>query len=194
MIMNNMFFNFLKPYLSYIDNGDLYRKPIKWLYTIFAVLNLLIPFFMLYMVLESEILGYANAKAIITFTLCWLVVVGVSWFGFQLWWDRRNKIETITTAGDDFIATPAVAHLIQTAGEWFGTWVGVGATLIVLIGAIFMGSGMNDMGRIMGFGVMRWGIAGIIFMPIFGFMIIIGSRFFAEQIRAIAAIANNTKK
>lgn len=41
--MNNKLFTFLDPLLGYIDNGRFFREPFRWLYVIFAVLNLLFP-------------------------------------------------------------------------------------------------------------------------------------------------------
>ena len=38
------------------------------------------------------------------------------------------------------------------------------------------------------------GIFFIILMPIYGFLVIVGTRFLAEQFRALSAIANNTRK
>ncbi len=39
-----------------------------------------------------------------------------------------------------------------------------------------------------------FGIAGIIMFPVLGYFIILLTRFLAEQFKALAAIANNTKK
>ena len=41
--MKNKFFTFLDPALALIDNGAFFRKPFRWLYTLLAVLNLLVP-------------------------------------------------------------------------------------------------------------------------------------------------------
>jgi hypothetical protein len=41
---------------------------------------------------------------------------------------------------------------------------------------------------------MEVGFLSIILMPIYGFLIIVATRFLAEQFRALVSIANNTKK
>lgn len=41
--MDGFFFNFIKPYLSYIDSGKFYKKPFEWLHVFFAVVSLASP-------------------------------------------------------------------------------------------------------------------------------------------------------
>jgi hypothetical protein len=41
---------------------------------------------------------------------------------------------------------------------------------------------------------MKTGFLFIILMPIYGFLIIVATRFLAEQFRALSSIANNTRK
>jgi len=41
-----------KPYLSSIDNGSMFRKPIKWLYVLLAVITALIPFYLIYVAIS----------------------------------------------------------------------------------------------------------------------------------------------
>ncbi|MEO0282142.1 MAG: hypothetical protein ABIN05_07350 [candidate division WOR-3 bacterium] len=53
--MDNRFFTFIKPYLAFIDNGDLFKKPFLWLYTILALINLIIPIYILYEALDNKI-------------------------------------------------------------------------------------------------------------------------------------------
>lgn len=42
----------LKPYLSIIDNGSMFRKPIGWLYVVLAVISALIPFYLIYVAIS----------------------------------------------------------------------------------------------------------------------------------------------
>jgi hypothetical protein len=51
--------NLTKPYLSIIDNGQIFRKPISWLYLALAVLMLLAPFYLIYTAIS---LNTANIK------------------------------------------------------------------------------------------------------------------------------------
>ena len=71
-------------------------------------------------------------------------------------------------------------------GEWLGIYIGVIGTLCSLIIALFAA---NELQYIMPVST------GIFFlMPIYGFLIVVFARLLAELYRALAVIANNTKK
>jgi hypothetical protein len=194
--MENKFLTFIRPYLSFIDNGHFFRKPFSWLYTLLAIVNLLIPIYVLYQASHNGIFDYNTAKIIVVFLLLWVIVVFAGWVGFQLWWDRKSKIDMSSTAGDEFIATPALSHFIQTLGEWIGTWIGLVGFGFALLTTIILGNEGYYFSEIIGIPYLNTnsGWMAILTMPIVGFLIIVFSRFLAEQIRALSAIANNTKK
>ena len=191
--VRSVFFSFIKPYLALIDSGKLFREPFGWFYMVFAILNLLFPFYMMYEMIKNGIFD-APFKLVIGILLIWLVIVLVCWISFQLWWDRKSKISTISAEGVDFIATPVYSHFIQTLGEWIGTAVAVVGFCGTLLAWMFLAG--NDMGflELLPIDFDKLGIAALIIFPIVGFFIIITSRFAAEQFRALAAIANNTRK
>ena len=132
---------------------------------------------------------------IAAFILVWLVIAFVSWLVFKIWWNRREKVYAAATAHDDFVAIPVFSHFIQTFGEWAGMFVGIGGALLTLIAAIFL-NGDASMLRMMGTGAF-FGSGSLIYIvlnPIYGFIIVVVTRAAAETFRALAAIANNTKK
>jgi hypothetical protein len=192
--MENKFLTFIKPYLLYIDKGHFFRIPFSWLYALMAIWNLLIPVYVFYEASKRQILdGQTPAKLVIAFLLLWILIAFASWVSFQLWWDRKSKINNSSVVGDEFIATPALSHYIQTLGEWIGTWiglVGLGAALLTII--IFSNDEYN-IGRLIGFNSVFSGWMAIFTAPILGFLIIVFSRFLAEQIKALSVIANNTR-
>jgi len=191
--MENKFLTFIKPYLSYIDNGHFFRKPFSWLYTLIAIVNLLIPIYVFYQASKNEIFD-RPAKFVIVFLLLWVIVAFAGWLGFQLWWDRKSKINMSSTAGDEFIATPALSHFIQTFGEWIGTWIGLVGFGFALLTTIILGNEGYYLGESLGIPDLITGWMAVLTMPIAGFLIIVFSRFLAEQIKALSAIANNTKQ
>lgn len=191
--MDQKFFTFAKPYFSFIDDGSLYRKPFSWLYTLFAIANLIIPIFVMIKAIDSYIFK-GPGKFIFVFILLWIIVAFASWIGFQLWWDRKDKVNNSSSSGDDFVATPVFSHFLQTFGEWLGTFIAIVGTGSAILMTLFLGSEGNYMGEQMGLGFAKGGITAIITMPLIGFFIIVFSRFIAEQARALASIANNTKK
>ena len=195
--MDNKFFTFIAPYLKYIDKGHLFRKPFGWLYSFIAGINLLVPLYVIYQYFMIDIFE-ASFKYIIVAFFSWVILAFAGWCSFQLWWDRKDKITFSSDENAEFAATPAFAHFIQTLGEWIGSWIGfVGATLAffttILLGdeAYYFSiqSGIPFFGEFI-----TGGWLYIILMPVYGFLIIVLSRFLAEQIKALSVIANNTKQ
>ncbi len=191
--MDNKFFTFIKPYLTFIDNGNLYRKPFSWLYSLIAVVNLILPIYIFYNAVDNNIFD-SPAKFVIVFLLVWIIIAFASWVSFQLWWDRKTKVTTTSVEGDEFVATPVFSHLIQTLGEWLGTWIGIVGFSVALLTTIILGDEANYLSYQIGVPFLETGIFFIILMPIYGFLVIVGTRFLAEQFRALSAIANNTRK
>lgn len=191
--MDNKFLSFIKPYLSFIDNGHLYRKPFSWLYAILAIINLILPLYVFYMAADNRIFD-SPAKFIIVFLLVWIIIAFASWVSFQLWWDRKSKIIDTSIEGDEFVATPVFSHLIQTLGEWLGTWIGIVGFGTALLTTIILGDDGSYLSRQIGFSFLETGWFFVVLMPIYGFLIIVATRFLAEQFRALASIANNTRK
>ncbi|MDR1681499.1 MAG: hypothetical protein LBS12_06945 [Prevotellaceae bacterium] len=171
--------HFIAPSLSYIDSGKFFRKPFSWLYVTFAVISVLIPFAALFFAIDAGVFD-AGAGAIFTFLLTWFVIVAASWVGMQIWWDRREKVLLTSAEGSEFPAIPVIAHFVQTLGEWAGTLtaiIGCGASLFMWI--------------LQGEAIL---LLGVPLFPVIGFLTIVLFRFMAECMRALAAIANNTKK
>jgi hypothetical protein len=191
--MRNTFFKFIDPYLSYIDNGYFYRRPFSWLYSLLAIINLLTPWYVIIEASNSRLFD-APAKFVIVFLLLWIIIAFAGWVSFQLWWDRKSKINFSSIEGDDFIATPIFSHFIQTLGEWAGTYFGLVGFGFALLTTIFLGDQGSMLGSALGIPFLETGWMAIITMPVIGFLIIVVSRFISEQIRALTSIANNTKR
>ena len=182
------FFTFSKPYLDFIGKGKIFNL----VYYVMAVINLLIPFVIMYQVIDSGFFGWGlGAKYVFAFIFSWIVIVFACWIGFQLWWDRRKKISGIETS--EFIATPVFSEIFQTFGEWLGTFIGITGAGVGLFASIFLGNDINNLLRMIGLGFMGFGAATIIIGPVIGYFIIILFRFLAEQLRLFAALVNNTK-
>lgn len=190
---NNIFFDFIAPYLSAIDDGRFFRKPMMWLYTLIAVINIIIPFYILYHAIENQIFQ-APAKFIIVFILVFMAIAFSCWIGFQIWWDRKDKIDIISLPQDDFVAIPVFSHFVQTLGEWAGTWVAIVGFIFSLLATIILGQEGNYLSQVFGLWFLNISAISIILMPIYGFLIVISARVFAEALRALVSIANNTKK
>ena len=153
----------------YIDTGKFFREPFRWLYAILAILNLLFPIVLLVRAIESDLFRLGRGGVITVFIFIWIVVVFISWIGFQIWWNRRKKIYSVITAHDDFVAIPVFSNFIQTFGEWLGMLIGIGNPMLILIVAVFL-KGDTSMLRLplVGSGA----LINIVLHPIYGLSLI----------------------
>jgi hypothetical protein len=156
-----------------------------------AVINLIIPFVILYRVIDSGFFRYAD-YFIFGFIFTWMFIVLACWIGFQLWWDRQKRIEKLATS--EFMATVIFSEILRTFGEWLGTLIGIIGAGGGLFASLILGDNANLLFTVMGMGFMGFGAAGIVIGPIAGFFIIVIFRFLAEQLRIWAALANTTKE
>jgi uncharacterized Tic20 family protein len=178
--------------LSYIDSGVFFRKPFWWLYVLLAAANALAPFYVLFATIRSGIFTLAEGTVLFSLFVALLLVWLACWLGALIWWNRKDKVLETSSEGSEFSATPVLSHFIQTLGENYGVFVaivGAGTSLLV---TVFLG-GLTEIlfENILPFNP---GFFGIFIFPVIGYLSIVVSRFIAEQMRALAAIANNTKK
>jgi hypothetical protein len=212
-ITESPFFTFSKPPLEFLEKAKLFKLVFVLVCIVMAVTSLVYPFIILGRVISS---GYFNfgIKYVAAFIFVWLAIAAASWLGFHLWWSRRKKAEEISSA--DFIVLPFFAELLRTYGEWLGIMFGIIGAFGGLFALIFLGRFSSGMLAAILFGTnlggplepILGGLAGnlnnvigfvlsgavIILGPIIGFFNIFISRFFAEMLRVLAAIANNTKE
>ncbi len=184
------FFTFLNPVLKAVDDGLFYGKPFMWLYIILAALNLFIPFVVLATAIRAGIFD-TEGSLILGFLIMFIIICDLSWFGAQIWWNRSAKVADIADNNAEFVAIPVFSHFVQTFGEWMGMWLGIGGFFVSLTISLFMAGYSYELSTL---GLSGIGLMGCIIYPIYGFITIVVARVFAEMLRALAAIANNTKK
>jgi len=182
---------FIAPFLSYIDSGKMFRKPFSWLYTLLAGLNAILPFYLLYTIIRGSIFN-APIKYVLAILLSWTVLCIACWVGFQIWWDRKDKVLSTSEEDSDFSITPVISHLFQTFGEWLGSFIAIVGFGFSMFGTIFLGSEIAYLSYVMPLPLDITPI-GMILYPVYGFATLIIFRYLAELCRCLAAIANNTK-
>lgn len=193
--LNTQFLLFLKPFLQTIDNGSFFRKVFGILYVLIAVLNVLLPIYLLFKMIDAGLFK-SEGKVVISMLIIWFVIALLGWFGFQLWWDRRQKVNQVTYSGAEFVATPVVAHFIQTIGEYYGIVTAVLGFVMGVVSLLFGNAYANnyEMDDVF-YDLPYFYEAGWLMIftgPVVGFLIIVFFRFIAETIKALSAIANNT--
>jgi len=188
------FTGFAKPYFDFLGRGKIYSIA----YVFMAIVNLLIPLAVIFVVIESGFLQYSGARIVVSFILSWLIIAFACWIGFQLWWYRKSIVKKIQTA--DIIATPVLSEIFQTFGEWLGTLIGIIGAGVGIIVIIFLRDSADYLFSVygikfLGFAIKFFDLSLLIIIaaPVAGFFIIIIFRFIAEQIRILASIANSTK-
>jgi hypothetical protein len=173
-------------YLSTLDSGGFIRKPFKIIYRIFALLNF-IPFLGIFGVI-ALLFDKKPFSVIFGAFLVWIIIAFASWVSIVFWWNRSSKIGQITAAQSEFVVTPVLSNIIQTLGEWTGSYIMFVGSLGSFFIALFIGQEIPNIAEYAG----GFGFLGIIVFAIAGFLIILLTRFLAEGILAVAAIANNT--
>jgi len=195
--MKNRFLSFISPVLRVIDNGKFFREPLRWLYFFLALLNFLMPLAVIYYAVTFSDSLLDGFLFFLGFFLLFIVVCFTSWVGFQIWWNRAESIKMFSSEGDENFATIAFSHFLQTLGEWLGFIValnGFFGGLFLLLGELvsyFIGGEGLPLGMI---GMGSYVYFLILLGPLSGFLLIVITRFLAEQIRALASVANHTRK
>jgi hypothetical protein len=146
--------------------------------------------------IDYKLFSILEGKQVFGLILLWLVIVAAAWFSVLLWWNRLAKVGKLTADSDDFVATPACTHLLQTFGEWLGGYVAIVGSLAAILTWLFIDADVvGQLFSSLGLGgIFGYGLAGVIIAPIYGFLILVVFRLVAELYRALVAIANNTKK
>lgn len=140
-------------------------------------------------------------RAIIALLLFSVLAIFIGLVNFQIFWDRKSKMNLTSKDNDEFIAIPVVAHYIQTLGESIGTYIGIMGTFTVLIAIVFkVCFGTYGLGRLFITDLeilsnnLIAGIPYLLLPAIVGFITFILFRVTGEAIKAIVVIANNTRK
>lgn len=142
-----------------------------------------------------------KVRAILALLLFSLLTIFIGLVNFQIFWDRKSKMNLTSKENDEFTAFPAVAHYIQTFGESIGTYIGIMGTFTILIAMLFkVCFGTYGLGKLFIIDIenlsnnLLTGIPYILLPIIAGFMTIVLFRVIGEGIKAIVVIANNTRK
>ena len=184
----------LNKFLGWIDNGLFFREPLRIAYIVFGVLVALSPIYVFIKLIESHY-GYSIfSEKPVPSIIVMVVLIPFAIFGLLFWINRSKKVKTYIEKNDDFVAIPLAAHVIQSAGEFYGIFMGTVVPLLVILLALTEG---RDLTSILPFGIessFGGALQAAVYSILLGFFIIIVSRAAAEAMRALASIANNVKK
>jgi len=172
------FFTFAKPYLDFIGKGTMFTI----VYILMAVASLLMPFAIIFWAANNGIFNM-GAQGVTWFILTWIFTAFAGWIGFQLWWERKSQVVEVKES--EFVATPIIADIVRTFGEWIGTLMAIIGFAAGLFGVIILGQYMNY--------VLPGGPMLIAAGPVAGFFTILLFRLLAEALRVFVNIANSLR-
>ncbi len=187
---SNLFLS-VNGYLRSIDEGGFFVKVFQWTYLVFAVLNIFFPLYLLYAIIDNNIMDAGGSTALLI-VVVWITTAVAGWFSAQIWWDRRAQIGFDSTESKGFHVSNLFSNFIQTLGEWVGTFFTVIGFVVALLVNLFEDD-MRILRYQFDFLPLQTGIFSLVIIPIYGFLMMVSCRFVAEQIRALFMIANNTR-
>jgi hypothetical protein len=137
------FFTFIRPFLAFVDSPRYFTKPFSWLYLLFAVVFLLVPFGLLFVMIGG---GFFKSSGNIIFggILTLIAVFIASWLAFQIWLNRRRviQVEKVTVA----VIIDALAKLLRTGIEANSVFMGVAGFCAGLFTFLFAGELLSLVG------------------------------------------------
>lgn len=191
--MSNPFFSFIDPFLKSIDNNIFFKKSFSYLYLLMAALNILVPFYVIFKAIDLHLFD-EGGKIALSIILILMVIIITCWLGFQIFWNRNAQLNNININNEDFIISIYVANFIQTIGEYLGLVASAGLFLINLILTLILSEENSYLiNQFLGVNLFTYGFTSLLMTILFGFLIIVISRFISEQIKVFATIAKNTR-
>ena len=166
--------------LNYIDCGNIFRKPFKWLYWVIGVIIALA--ILDIFVDRFNYFKYYSAGEKAGLVLVMIVMLASAVFSVFYWIRRAKDVEKVVDVNARFVAIPVVAHIIRSLGEFCGICSAIFGNAIFIIGTLFSMKHFDSNG-----------IVGIIVCPIAGYFTLLLSRFMSESIAVVTSIANDTR-
>lgn len=189
--MNNKFFSILNPLLDLIDNGRFFYKPLKYFYYFMALVSVILPIYMLFVMIDSRIYDYlSEMRSVLIIT--WMLFAAVGVVVALIFVNRASKIDNEFKDFGDYVAVPIFAHLIRTVGEVVGISFAIFFTASGFLSLLFAEK-MRTIDQITGGDLPFLGVSGLFIAVFIGYLITLFTRFISEQMKAIIEIAQNSK-
>lgn len=186
------------------DSGSLLKRPIKGLYSFFAILCFLPLAAALVLVFKEwdsfvTLLGrgfWSNFVSMFILDLILLSLVMFGLLGFHFWKNRREHLDKAIRTGSRTVAIPLVADINQSLGEVNSLFLAVvPVTLAVLAYVACMLTGGLDFYHDLNFLLWLLAIvAGAVILVLVAYVNLLLTRFFSERIRLIPSIGNDVQR
>ncbi len=185
----DVFHSVLSPLIQSFDNGIFFQK------TAIIVIDVIVTSFLLsqpyaafQLFKNHELVNLTTADKTVELisSIIWLLIAIVS-FGY--WMKRIDRIKHLMNPNDEFVVIPLGTYVFQWFGEWIALVLGFGGIFSIVLSLFDMHTSSFMMNMVSSFG-----FAGGIYALIASIVIVFVFRLIAENVRAFAAIANNTSR
>ena len=179
----------LSPLIKSFDNGRFFlNTAIVIIDILFSSFLISQPYAAYQMYHDHELQGLETADKTVelVFAIIWLII---AIFSFGYWMKRLNRVKNLVNPEDEFVVIPLGTYLLQWFGEWLSIVLGIGGIFAIIV-SLF---DVHTSSFVLTF-ISQYGFGGGVMAIIIGIVIVFVFRLFAENIRAFAAIANNTSR
>lgn len=194
--------------LNLIDNGELLKTPIKWLYIVNGILPFIMPLAVFIAFLAAanfrEVFG-SIMSSMLFMVILFICTLICAYLSYIFWKKRREQFSQIISGGNKFIAIPIWAHVIRSISEWCGLYFSaIFGTSAVAAYLCTIFTGFHALRNVDALDVLPnsfvtficslIALAFVLFIiAIFGYLTILIGRFISERILIKAQIANDVR-
>lgn len=194
--------------LSQIDCGKFFIVPMRWLYILLAWINFLAPLALLYyyyQLIDSGILrfvdGWPKMMGILFCVVFFILVLALAYGNYLFWQNRCAKLDKVVSEGEEMVAIPLISDLVKSLGEIGGINMAVvGPSFVILVYLFAVLTGVDALGWVSGDKYVEIVFKGLLIVALYvvvsiviGFLIVLLTRFLAEQIRLLVRISNDVR-
>ena len=179
----------IAPIVRSFDNGKFFLSTAKVIIDIIVTTFLFSQPYQAYLIYKDKGLSSLSSADKTVELIFAIIMLIIAVFSFGYWMKRIRKLDVLFNPNDDFVVIPLGTYLFQWIGEWIALILSIGGIFAIVVSLAHV----NTYSRMLTL-ISYYGWTGGIFAIIVSIIIVFIFRLFAEKLRAIAAIANNTSK
>ncbi len=181
--------------LNYIDDGRFFRDPLVYLYRVIGVLCIVPAFILLFCMCSNtgKYFSFILGSVVNTIAL-FFIALAAGLFSCLLWFNRANKLQDKVETNSEMVVMPLCADLLQTILECAGLQIMLFYPVFILYYGIIGQTLLPSFSSSVYFIALVGSLFVAVLSIIFGYLLILGSHYVGESIRAIAIIVNDLHK
>lgn len=179
----------IAPIVRSFDNGKFFLSTAKILIDIIVSTFLISQPLLAYATYNSNELSSLSSADKTVELIFAIILLIIAVFSFGYWMKRIRRLYTIFNPDDDFVVIPLGTYLFQWLGEWIALVLSIGGIFAIIVPV----ANVKTSSVILTF-ISSYGYTGGFIAIILSIIIVFVFRLIAEEVRVLAAIANNTNK